>query len=221
MPNRGASLSKVRGVASIEVGKDLLDSLLAVGSAQEIPVSFRRDGKAIGHSNSLGRQLPSHFSQGGVLAANDGHVFDADFLKPADITMLCSVGRHHVCPLWPQFLKCLWEQMFDIFGLSLADMPRQNFENGAHHFFGIDRIIIAKDSRDVIQEFAFIPLLHRLSRKFPSLVINTPYEGGQLCSQMNRFLDGEPIPEGVQPSAQRETRVVGPVFPPELSPQIV
>ena len=54
--------------------------------------------------------------------------------------------------------------MVDIVDLSLADVPGQNFENGAHHFLRINGLVVAKDVGDVIEEIALMPLLHGLSR---------------------------------------------------------
>ena len=107
MPNRAASLSKVRGVAGIEAGKDLLDSLLDFGSAQKIPVSFGRDGKAIGYFNSPRHQLPNHLSQGCILAAHERDVIDPDLFEPPNISSSLGVGCHVFLPLRPEFLQLL------------------------------------------------------------------------------------------------------------------
>jgi hypothetical protein len=44
--------------------------------------------------------------------------------------------------------------MFDLFDFSRGDMSRQNFENGAHDFLRINRVIVPKNVRDVIKEIA-------------------------------------------------------------------
>ena len=62
----------------------------------------------------------------------------------------CAAVPHGVSSLWPELPQRLRQQMFNIFNLSLTDVARKNFENGTHHLLGINRVIVAKDSRDVI-----------------------------------------------------------------------
>jgi len=40
--------------------------------------------------------------------------------------------------------------MFDIFGFSLTDVPPEHFQKRTHYSLRINRIVVAKDSRDMI-----------------------------------------------------------------------
>lgn len=48
---------------------------------QVTPISCDRDRKAWWYLDSFRAQLPEHFSEGGVLATNGGHVFIGDLIE--------------------------------------------------------------------------------------------------------------------------------------------
>jgi hypothetical protein len=66
------------------------------------------------------------------------------------MALLLRISNHLLTPSRPQLLQRPGQQIFDAIGLPLTDVPREDFENRPHDFLRIDRVVIAKDSRNVI-----------------------------------------------------------------------
>src|SRR5688572_6417633 len=92
--NRAASLLKIGGVLSVKAGENLPDAAVELVAPQQLPVSFGCDRETIGHLDSTRHQFPVKLPERSIFAAHSGNIFDADFLKPANIAISCGVGRH-------------------------------------------------------------------------------------------------------------------------------
>ena len=77
-----AALLQVSEIVGVEAGQRLFDGLFDTGGLEQVAIGIGGDGKAMGYRNSLGGEITVHLAQGGVFAANQGHVVDADIVEP-------------------------------------------------------------------------------------------------------------------------------------------
>jgi hypothetical protein len=84
LPNLPAALLQAPSILRIESGQLITNGDIQVGHLQKIPICVGRNRKAVCQVDSLPGQLASHLSQRRILAANEGHILDADFVEPAD-----------------------------------------------------------------------------------------------------------------------------------------
>src|SRR5574341_1519368 len=96
MADRAASPPEFGCVVGIEAGKEFLDALKQVGTAQKLPISVGGDGKSIRYLDSLRSQLAIELSQRGVLATDERDVFDPNLFKPADVAQRNCGGVHGI-----------------------------------------------------------------------------------------------------------------------------
>ena len=76
------ALFQVPCLRLIQARHRILEPFQDTGGLEEMPVRRRCHRKAIRDPDPLGGQLPVHFAQGGVLAADLGHVLHPDILEP-------------------------------------------------------------------------------------------------------------------------------------------
>ena len=82
--NVGGALEQIIDIVDIEIAQDIADFILQFVVLQEGAIGLRRDGKAIGNLDPLGRQLPHHFAQAGILPAHLWHIRNRQFIEPAN-----------------------------------------------------------------------------------------------------------------------------------------
>ena len=69
-------------ILGIKVGEDLFDLILDSRRFQQIAIGICRDGKTMGNGDTLGGKMLIHLTEGGILAAHQRNVVNADIVKP-------------------------------------------------------------------------------------------------------------------------------------------
>jgi hypothetical protein len=85
LTDQPAAKLEIADIVRIEPLQDFADALVQSTRPQEMAIGLCRGGEAVREADSPRAQLAGHLTQRGVLAANQRHVIDAQFVEPADL----------------------------------------------------------------------------------------------------------------------------------------
>jgi len=71
-------------VLDVQVGQDVADLLLHACFFEQVAVGVGGNGKTVRHGNALAGQMLVHLTERGIFPAHQGHVVNADLIKPED-----------------------------------------------------------------------------------------------------------------------------------------
>ncbi len=80
----GTAFGQVSHVLGVQIRKHLADFRLDACFFQQIAVGVGGDGKPMRDSHTFAGKMLIHLAQRGVLAADQRHITNADFIKPKD-----------------------------------------------------------------------------------------------------------------------------------------